>query len=282
MWACLSRRNFQYLDWGAQAATLQTILNDNDGTPFPLDTQDWFETLIHGWNDQQGQADSAEFGHRLASWLNSEALSNSWERRVSTQAANLVHDHGDRFMPLTLQLDPAMIVDNEISLTMLLRLWSAELGMCAGLSDPRELLVIHVERLVMTPTGTLYKHPAIINFAWEVQVPVMTAASELCTVPYTVVAVVAHLGDTQGGHYQTMLRTYPEVSNLAAPSMWMFCDDNRLPERCWNFPTNFSHGVTGFWLCRTDSLEMHLMTQPRAQSTDALLTVLTDQPCLPT
>ncbi|CAL1169052.1 unnamed protein product [Cladocopium goreaui] len=224
-------RNFQYLDWGAQAATLQTILNDNDGTPFPLDTQDWFETLIHGWNDQQGQADSAEFGHRLASWLNSEALSNSWERRVSTQAANLVHDHGDRFMPLTLQLDPAMIVDNEISLTMLLRLWSAELGMCAGLSDPRELLVIHVERLVMTPTGTLYKHPAIINFAWEVQVPVMTAASELCTVPYTVVAVVAHLGDTQGGHYQTMLRTYPEVSNLAAPSMWMFCDDNRLPER---------------------------------------------------
>ena len=41
-------------------------------------------------------------------------------------------------MPLTLQLDPAMIVDNEISLTMLLRLWSAELGMSAGLSDPRE------------------------------------------------------------------------------------------------------------------------------------------------
>ena len=104
MWACLSRRNFQYLDWGAQAATLQTILNDNDGTPFPLDTQDWFETLIHGWNDQQGQADSAEFGHRLASWLNSEALSNSWERRVSTQAANLVHDHGDRFMPFDIAI----------------------------------------------------------------------------------------------------------------------------------------------------------------------------------
>ena len=100
MWACMSRRNFQYLDWGARAATLQTILNDNDGTPFPLEAQDWFETLVHGWNDQQGQADSAEFGHRFASWLATAALSNSWERRVSTHDATLVHDHGEQFMPL--------------------------------------------------------------------------------------------------------------------------------------------------------------------------------------
>ena len=36
MWACLSRRQFQYLDWGARSATLETILTENDGTPFPL------------------------------------------------------------------------------------------------------------------------------------------------------------------------------------------------------------------------------------------------------
>lgn len=89
-----------------------------------------------------------------------------------------------------------------------------------------------------------------------------------------IVAVTAHLGGLNGGHYQTMLRTFPEVSDLAAPSMWMFCDDCRLPERCWIFPSNFSHGLTGLWLCQADCLELRLMTQPRPATDDALLTVL--------
>ena len=281
MWACLSRKNFQCLDWGARSATLLAILHDNDGTPFLLDAQEWFAPLLHGWNEQQGQADSAEFGHRLADWLATDALSNSWERRVTTHDTTVVHDQGHRTMPLTLQLDPALIADDEISLSALLRSWNAELGMCAGLIDPRDLLVLHVERMVMAPSGRLYKHAAGITFAWEVQVPVLTSDTAFKYVSYTIVAVVAHLGGSNGGHYQTMLRTYPEVSDLAAPSMWMFCDDCRLPTRCWTFPRNFSQGITGFWLCKTDALEMHLMEQPRPEQPDALLTVLRAQISLP-
>lgn len=280
LWACLSRTNFQFLDWGARTATLQTILNENDGTPFPLDAQDWFLSLLQGWNDPQGQADSAEFGHRFARWLALDILSNSWERRVTASDVTEVHDHGDQYMPLTLQLDPTMTSEHEISLTALLRHWSQELGMCAGLTDPRDLLAIHIDRLVMTPGGALYKHEACITFAWEVHVPVLQTGTTLHTVPYTIVAVTAHLGDQKGGHYQTMLRTYPEVSDLAAPSMWMFCDDCRLPTRTWLFPDNFSQGITGFWLCRTDKLEMHLMEQPHTPAVD-LLTVLHAQPSVP-
>ena len=280
VWACLSRRHFQYLDWGAQSATLQAILFENDGSPFSLEAQDWFPQLLSGWNEQQGQADSAEFGHRLANWLNVSALSNRWERRVVTSDAMTIHDHGATNMPLTLQLDPAMISDNEISLTALLRLWSAELAMCAGLTDPRELLVIHVDRLVMSPAGTLYKHDAAITFAWDIQVPVLGEGTDLRHEPYTIVAVTARLGTTLGGHYQTMLRTYPEVSDLTAPSMWMFCDDCRLPERCWVFPDNFSQGITDLWLCRTAALEMHLMNQPRQVPAHDLLAVLQAQPSL--
>ena len=153
--------------------------------------------------------------------------------------------------------------------------------MCAGLIDPRDLLVIHVERMVMAPSGRLYKHDASIHFAWEVQVPVLTRDTAFKYVAYTIVAVVAHLGGSHGGHYQAMLRTYPEVSDLTAPSMWMFCDDCRLPQRCWTFPINFSQGITGFWLCRTDALEMHLMEQPRPDTNDALMTVLRAQTELP-
>ena len=280
LWACLSRTNFQFLDWGARTATLMTILTENDGTPFPLDAQDWFESLLQGWNDSQGQADSAEFGHRFARWLALDILSNCWERRVTASDITTVHDHGDQHMPLTLQLDPTMTSEHEISLTALLRHWSQELGMCAGLTDPRDLLVIHIDRFVMTPGGTLYKHAACITFAWEVHVPVILTGTTLHTVPYTIVAVTAHLGDQKGGHYQTMLRTYPEVSDLAAPSMWMFCDDCRLPTRTWLFPDNFSQGITGFWLCRTDKLEMHLMEQPHTPDV-ALMTVLQAQPSVP-
>ena len=279
VWACLSRHRFQYLDWGARSAVLQAILFDNDGSPFSLEAQDWFPPLVQGWNEHQGQADCAEFGHRFTSWLNVPAISNRWERRVTTSDATLVHDQGDRFMPLTLQLDPAMIADHEISLTALFRLWSMELGMCAGLTDPNDLLLVHIDRMVMSPTGTLYKHDAVITFGWEVQVPILTTTTTLDMQAYTVVAVTAHLGSTQGGHYQTMLRTFPEVSDLAAPSMWMFCDDCRLPQRCWTFPDNFSMGISGLWLCRTTALEMHLATQPRPVESD-LMAVLQSQPRL--
>ena len=282
VWSCMSRKNFQYLDWGARLAALQTILHGNADNLISLEDFDWFSTLLQGWNEHQGQADCAEFGHRLANWLDVAALSNKWERRVTTAASTLTHDHGDKFMPLTLQLDPAMISDNAVSLTALLRLWSTELGMSAGLTDPKDLLVLHVDRMVMTPTGTLYKHEAAITFAWEIPVPVLTTTTDLRYDMYTIVAVTAHLGHANGGHYQTMLRTYPEVSDLAAPSMWMHCDDCRVPMRCWEFPDNFSQGITGIWLCRTDALEMHLMSQPRPTMDMDLLNVLQSQQSLTT
>ena len=131
--------------------------------------------------------------------------------------------------------------------------------------------------MVLTPSGQLYKHDANITFAWEVQVPTLTPDTAIHHVSYTIVAVTAHLGSDKSGHYQTMLRTYPEVSDITAPSMWMFCDDCRLPERCWVFPPAFSRGITGIWLCRTDRLEMHLMEQPRPSPDTDLLSVLSGQ-----
>ena len=77
------------------------------------------------------------------------------------------HDSGDQYMPLTLQIDPQMIQHDEVSLVTLLRSWNTELGMQAGITDPEDLILLHIDRLVMTPNGNLTKSHAAVTFGWE-------------------------------------------------------------------------------------------------------------------
>ncbi|CAL1139392.1 unnamed protein product [Cladocopium goreaui] len=214
IWATLSRSAFTFQDWGARSAILQQTLEHADGTLFSLENASWFQHLIEGWNEDGEQADSAEFTHMLSSWTAMSAISNCWERRVQTEQSTVLHDAGDKFMPLTLQFDPQLVDHHEIQLSALLRTWHTELGMLAGLTDPEDLLLLHVDRMTHAPDGTVAKCQAALRFGWEVQIPVL--GSHTCTwMPYTVIACIAHLGGAQNGHYQAILRTYPEVSDLA-------------------------------------------------------------------
>ena len=282
IWATLSRTAFHFRDWGARSAILQQTLQHTDGTLFSLDHEDWFQHLMEGWNEEGEQADSAEFVHMLSSWTAMPAISNCWERRVQTGQNLVRHDAGDKYMPLTLQIDPQLVEQNEISLSTLLRPWHTELGMVAGLTDPEELLLLHIDRLVQAPSGRLSKCQAAINFGWEVQVPVLTAQDCTCMwTSFTVIACISHLGTAQNGHYQTILRTFPEVSDIANPSMWMMCDDGRTPYRILTVPALFAQGITCLWLCRSDRVEVHKLSPATdsAPSHEAdLLTLLATQP----
>ena len=235
IWATLSRSAFVFQDWGARSAILQQTLELADGTLFSLENASWFQHLLEGWNEDGEQADSAEFAHMLSSWTAMPAISNCWERRVQTEQGLVLHDAGDKFMPLTLQFDPQLVDHHEIQLSTLLRTWHTELGMLAGLTDPEDLLLLHVDRMIHAPDGTVVKCQAALRFGWEVQIPVL--GPHACTwMPYTVIACIAHLGGAHNGHYQALLRTYPEVSDLASPSMWMLCDDGHSPQRILNVP----------------------------------------------
>ena len=77
-----------------------------------------------------------------------------------------------------------------------------------------------------------------------------------------------------------MLRTHPEVSNLADPAMWMSCDDDRAPIRCLHPSQEFSKGLTCLWLCRADRMELHhLPAQPSTPDPELdLLALLATQP----
>ena len=280
IWASLSRLDFRIQDWGARSAILQDVLQHVDGEPLSLEHEPWFSHLIQGWIADGEQADSAEFTHMLASWTAMTAISNCWERRVLTGESTLLHDSGDKYMPLTLQLDPTMIHHHEVHLTALLRSWHTELGMMAGLSDPEDLLLLQVDRLVQHPNGSVCKCQAAIRFEWEVHVPVLHE-SRCDWIPYTIVACIAHFGADNSGHYQSMLRVFPEASNLAAPTMWMSCDDGRAPERCLTIPEAFACGITCLWLCRSEQVDMHRLSPTPAQpGTDdaTILALLASQP----
>ena len=280
IWATLSRSAFVFQDWGARSAILQQTLELADGTLFSLENASWFQHLLEGWNEDGEQADSAEFAHMLSSWTAMPAISNCWERRVQTEQGLVLHDAGDKFMPLTLQFDPQLVDHHEIQLSTLLRTWHTELGMLAGLTDPEDLLLLHVDRMIHAPDSTVVKCQAAPRFGWEVQIPVL--GPHACTwMPYTVIACIAHLGGAHNGHYQALLRTYPEVSDLASPSMWMLCDDGHSPQRILNVPEIFAQGITCLWLCQTSKADFHRLAPSRdtAGIDDAdLLALLATQP----
>ena len=277
IWATLSRQEFSFQDWGPRSTILQQLLQHGNGTPLSLAHEHWFDRLIDGWIEEGEQADSAEFSHLLSSWTAMPAISNSWDRRVQMDQNFVRHDSGDQYMPLTLQMDPQMIQHDEVSLATLLRSWNTELGMQAGITDPEDLILLHIDRIVMTPNGNLTKSHAAVTFGWEVQIPVW-ATHHIDWTSYTVVACIAHQGDSQSGHYQCMLRTFPEVSDVAAPAIWMSCDDGRAPQKCLLLPDHFTRGLTCLWLCRTDKVELHHLPPVSMPDDTAILALLATQP----
>jgi len=287
LWTSMSRRNFQLADWGQHSATLLEFLHNSTDAPISLDSLVWFDQVITGWDQADDQADSAEFTHRLLNWIGTDIVSNKWERRVIHRAKAELHDQGDAHMPITLQLDLDMIADNDVSLANLVRLWHGDLGMSTGLTAPSDIVILHIDRLVHDLNGQVQKLHTSVRFCWTIHLPVLQQDTQVRWEPYQLVAAFAHLGGAHGGHYQALLKTFPETTDIACPSMWLFCDDNRLPTRCWSIPPQFEEGVTCMWLCKCSQVELHhlpaapvpteVMQPSHPAATDnALVRLLTD------
>ena len=277
MWASLSRTAFNTADWGALSAPFREMLKADADSHVNLNSMPWFQSVVAQWIDRHSQADSAEFTHRLLSWGNVPVVSNTWRRLVLIGEKVTPHDSGARHMPITLQLDPSLITHDEISLNALIRYWHEELGMTAGLEDASDLLVLHLDRFVQAPSGRLRKLTTAIRFCWTIQIPFLRSDASCHWEHFQVIAAFAHHGDTASGHYQTILRTFPDLMDMEDPALWMFCDDNRLPEKRMTIPEGFEAGATCFWLCKASQVELHKMSIPRTP-TSAVLHMLQAQP----
>ena len=99
-----------------------------------------------------------------------------------------------------------MIDHDTISLASLLRSWHGHLGMSAGLTASADLVCLHIDRLVYGESGQIRKTHTALHFVDPVDVPILQTGIECFWHTYVMVAAFAHVGDTQGGHYQSLLR----------------------------------------------------------------------------
>ena len=174
VWSLLTPGDFNCADWGRHSAAFCDLLC-HGGSHLPrLDDASWFQSLVSEWEDRSGQADSAEFTSLLLRGMGSNRISNVWHRRLHQNDRTIIHDMGDVFQPLTLQIDPSGLIHNQVHLNDLLRCWHSELGMCGALLTASDHVCIHLDRLYQTTGGRLQKHTASVFFEDTIQVPVFS------------------------------------------------------------------------------------------------------------
>lgn len=289
LWAVLSRISFQETDWGEYSVLFSQLLLHHGNEPQLLTQLTWFHELVRGWSDNGGQADSTEFSSLLIRRVAPRCCSNCWERRVQHEQNTQVHDRGDAFMPITLQIDMEMLHDGRIQLGELIRHWHQELGMSAGLVSSTELVCFHVDRFVKKPNGQLRKLHVPIDFTGPVDIPTLTNDIQCDWHGYQTVAAFSHSGDATSGHYQALLKVGASTLPTGMPVRWLHCDDNRMPLSCAQIPMQFAEGVSCVWLCRQENVEMHDMLIPdldgqsahpvsRDATTQAMLAMLQHTP----
>ena len=259
LWAMLTRSTFAVSDWGEYSEIFSAILLSPSPDPIALEHTVWFQNLVATWPERHGQADSTEFSSILMRGVAPQCISNRWERRVMSEQKVRVHDCGDETMPITLQLDLNLQDCGSIRLVDLIRHWHQELGMCAALVHAEDLICVQLDRFIMDPTGQVRKSHVPIGFHWGVPFPTFTQDVDCRWEGYQVVAAFAHLGTEDHGHYQAILKVGHESAPGSTPALWLHCDDNRAPKPCWHLPPEFSAGVTCFWLCRCEQLDLYDM-----------------------
>ena len=277
LWASLSRSSFSYADWGIPASLFCDMLRST--APYSIDSQPWYDGLTRDWDDNHGQADSAEFTQMLVQWVSPAFYCSYWHRRWMQCENVLIHDHGDRYQPLFLQLEPTRVTHGMIRLTDMLRSWHGELGMNAGLLRAPECLCVHLERMVQNANGVLYKMQTPVIFTGNIQVPVFQDNTLDCRwEQYQVVSAFAHYGNSTSGHYRALLRTEPGHIGPDATAYWLDCDDGRSPRPSMYIPEGFQSGVTCVWLCRLDLLDLYDWHRSPAAptATNVLMQMLSD------
>lgn len=165
----------------------------------------------------------------------------------------LIHDNGEPFQPITLQLHPSHVTDGIVRLTDLLRCWHPELHRKQSVCTLTDSSIFfhagsgHVQKLI-TP----------VIFTGTVDMPAFHNQGLGCSwMKYQTVAAFAHYGNERANHYQALLRTEPANRGPNASTFWLYCDDCRQPQPCTHIPVGFPEGVTCIWLNRTEVMELH-------------------------
>lgn len=92
-----------------------------------------------------------------------------------------------------------------------------------------------------------------------VDIPVFASDDLTCeTHTYIPMALIAHLGQDQAGHYVLALRTM----KINGQTEWMLCDDSFVPRLTAKLPKVFCHGINMVWLIHDQHQLLHMHPTP--------------------
>ena len=272
-WAFLSADVFTLEQWGPNATQLSDILLKHESAPVELCDIPCFQLVLEQWQGFGRQGDPVEFLAHMMRGFQFTGINLSWEKRIQVGLLTETMDEGERFMPLILQFDPALIQDGKIPLRQMIRDWSNRDGMLTALTNDTLLVCVQIDRHVRSGTRQIQKCDILVNFHWGIEVPFfVNTGLEVQWKDYKVIAAVAHLGLDESGHCRTMLKVQ---MNAEAPDPYMFIltDDWVKATPIWKEPDWFHRNITCFWLCECQHMALLPLTpdwhQPKQSLPDS-------------
>lgn len=270
VWAMLSLQTSDMAQWGTKFNMICIFLRNLCNRVVTLAEADWFVQLIEQWGQPLRQNDCSEFICAFLTWLNAPAINLRWERRVMTDTESCIHDTGSTYMPVVLQFSSDHTGTGTCSLMDMIRTWHQVQGMSAALLDASSLMCLHIDRMYQHADGGICKSSCEVEFSDEVQIPCFKGTGTAVEwVSYSVVALAAHLGQNDAGHYRSALRLKPMVTEDMNPFQWLLTNDDSDSERSWYLPEWMTQNVTTIWIVRLDSLylpEYHASVPPNASA----------------
>eukprot|EP00435_Cladocopium_sp_Y103_P064132 s1190_g25.t1 len=214
-----------------------------------MNVPDYFETLFSMWDHGNHPADAAEFIYFVLSWMRSPCFSHRWGRFYTVENMRHQHDLGDLNAPIFLQVPHPGVTS--VGLSDLIQRWTEEYGMQTVLLDTPDILICHIDRTAEQPDGSVSKLDFWLHADHVCSMPVLASDGSQVAKEYVPIALMAHLGDSSGGHFRAALRLTVAEGCFSALStqhtLWALTDDRIIPE---------IHQLPGLpeWICRNITL----------------------------
>ena len=262
LWSYLSLQTFDLEQWGSHAIPIAQLLHRSGSEPIELSKIDFLQPVFEQWQHLGNQGDPVEFLAHLMRGLSFAGINLSWEKRVQVGLLTEVMDESDAYTPLILQFDPAMLQDDSLTLSQMIRDWSNQDGMVTALTHQTPLICVQLDRHIRSGTGHIAKCDIPVNFHWGIDLPFYDGQDlAIHWRSYRVIAAIAHLGHDTAGHCRTMLRVQMN-STAREPYMFLLTEDWMQAKPVWKEPSWFLRNISCFWLGECDLVDLHQFPAP--------------------
>ena len=269
LWTIISLQSPTDANWGVHFVELADFLRRTASHAVALADLSWFRQLLCNWGSTQNQMDCAEFSQHTLDWLCSDAFDMRWERRLQTSTGIQVLDTGSCTMPITLQFTNVLSRKSTCHLSEMFSAWCQEHAMTTALLTSPPCLIVQLDRHLQLETGDLTLCKSQVLLDAEVVVPIFRDAdASTDTTGYIPVAAAAHMGQDNSGHWRTILKGQPTITQHGRPATWLMTNDDTFPEPVWMVPDWFLSGITVIWMIRTDCLMLRWIADPASWPDD--------------